>query len=340
MKKVVSILAVVLVIGLILPTTAFAAGNPDGRVVFGGDFVLETGQVLEGDLVVFGGNAVLQSGSTVQGSVLVFGGNTDLAGEVTGDISLLGGNLGLGSTAHVHGDISTMGGSIRRDPAAQVDGQVLSGEGLNLPYRFNIGPSVMRPPISNLAMNFSPVAEFLWFIFRTLMLAALAVLVVMFWPEPSYRVARAAVSQPFAAGGLGLLTQIIAIPTLIFLLITICLSPLSFIGGLILLAAGIFGWIALGLEVGHRIGMAFKWDMHPAAEAGVGGLLMTFVAGGVGLIPCIGWVVSFVLVCVGLGAALLTRFGSREYAPVPIAALPEPSPASKRTPRSTRSGNR
>jgi hypothetical protein len=336
MKKVVSILALVLLIGMFLPTTAFAAGPEDGRVVFGGDFSLGAGEILGGDLIVLGGNANLASGSTVQGSLLVLGGNTTLAGEVTGDISLLGGNLELASTSHVHGDISSMGGNVRRQAGAQVDGQVISGEGLNLPNRFNLGPSFIRPPLTNLAMNFSPVAEFLWFLFRTLMLAALAVLVVMFWPEPSYRVARAAVSQPFSAGGLGLLTQIIAIPALLLLLVTIILSPLSLIGALILIAAGIFGWIALGLEVGHRMAMAFNWDMHPAAEAGVGGLLMTFVAGGVGLIPCIGWVVTFVLVCTGLGAVLLTRFGSREYASMPVEALPEPAPAPKRSPRSTR----
>jgi hypothetical protein len=338
MKKVVSILAVVVLVGMFLPTTAFAAGPEDGRVVFGGDFTLAAGETLGGDLVVFGGNADLKPGSTVQGSVLVFGGNTTVGGEITGDVSLLGGNLDLGSTSHVHGSISSMGGNVRREAGSQVDGQVLSGEGLNLPNGFSLGPSVVRPPFTNLARTFSPVAEFLWFFFRTLMLAALAVLVAMFWPDPSFRVARAAVEQPIAAGGLGFLTGLIAVPALALLAITIILSPLSLIGALILIAAGIFGWIALGLEVGHRMALAFHWNMHPAAEAGIGGLLMTFVAGGFGLIPCIGWVVTFVLVCVGLGAVLLTRFGSREYARAPYQLVePEPAPEPKPRTRSTRS---
>ncbi len=191
---------------------------------------------------------------------------------------------------------------------------------------------MIQPTIPNWSARLSPFFSLLWFGFRTLMLAALAVLVVIFWPEPTLRVARAAVAQPFAAGGLGLLTQIIGIPALILLLITILFSPLSFLGLLLLLIAGVFGWVALGLEVGRRLGHAFNWDMHPAAEAGIGGFLMTLVIGGFGLIPCVGWVAPFVLVCIGLGAVLLTRFGSRDYEPaVAIVEAPKPAPRSRRT---------
>lgn len=29
----------------------------------------------------------------------------------------------------------------------------------------------------------------------------------------------------------------------------------------------LFGWVAIGLEVGKRLGEMLKWELHPAAEA-------------------------------------------------------------------------
>jgi hypothetical protein len=330
-RKVLASLGLVLLLGLLLPTTAFAAGPNDGRVIFGDSFTLEQGQVQDGDIIVLGGNVDLKEGSTVQGSILVMGGNVTAAGEVDGDVSILGGNAELGPSAHIRGNVSSVGGNLRRSPDAQIDGEVQTGQGLDVPYDFRFGPSMIRPTIPTWSARLSPLFSLMWFGFRTLMIAALAVLVVIFWPEPTLRVARAAVAQPLAAGGLGLLTQIIGIPALILLAITILLSPLSFLGLLLLLIAGVFGWIALGLEVGRRMAEAFNWDLHPSAQAGIGGFLMTLVIGGFGLIPCIGWVAPFALASIGLGAVILTRFGGREYEPALAVAAPEPAkPASSR----------
>jgi hypothetical protein len=149
-----------------------------------------------------------------------------------------------------------------------------------------------------------------WFVVRSFMLAALAVLVVMFWLEPTQRVAQAVVDQPVLSGGLGLLTFIITPLALLLLLITL-IGPVIAI--MVLIVAGVFGWIAVGLEVGNRMATAFKWDLHPAATAGVGTLLMSFVVGGIGFIDCVGWMAPFLVIVLGLGGVILTRFGTREY---------------------------
>ena len=333
-RKLIASLVLVSLLAVLLPTAAFAAGPADGRVVFGDTYTLQAGEIQDGDLIVLGGNVDLHQGSTVQGSILVMGGNVNAAGEVTGDVSILGGNADLASTAHIRGDVSSVGGSLHRDDGAQVDGQVYRGQGMDVPYDFRFGPSIVRPSVSSWSSSLSPVFALLWFGLRVLVMAALAVLVVIFWPNPTQRVAHAAVAKPFDAAGLGCLTLIIGLPALAVLLVTVLLSPLSLLGVLVLVLAGVFGWVALGLEVGRRLGQAFNWDLHPAAEAGIGGLLMTLVVGGVGLIPCVGFAVSLVVVCLGLGAVMLTRFGSRDYEPALAAEVPEPPkpPASpKRT---------
>jgi len=80
-----------------------------------------------------------------------------------------------------------------------------------------------------------------------------------------------------------------------------------------LVVAVVFGWIAIGLEVGKRLGESFNWDLHPAAAAGLGTFLFSVVVWGIGFIPCIGWVAPVVLYCVAFGSILLTRFGTQLY---------------------------
>ena len=35
--------------------------------------------------------------------------------------------------------------------------------------------------------------------------------------------------------------------------------------------------------------------------------------GGIGLVPCVGWIAPFLVAAMGLGGVILTRFGSQPY---------------------------
>ena len=339
MRRVAAVLVVLGVLVLASPAPAYAAPVADDQVVFGGDFVLETGEVLLGDLVLFGGNATLQEGSRVNGDVFLMGGNVTVAGEVTGDVVLMGGNVELLPTANVHGDAVAIGGSLTRAAGARVGGRVVEGGDIVGPFDFTMPFDFGFPswrgigPFESLRMGFSPVLGLIWFGFRSLLLAAVAVLVVMFWPQPTDRTGRAAVAQPILGGGLGLLTIVVGPILLLVLAITILLIPVTLIGIVLLLVAGLFGWIAIGLEVGRRLAEAFKWELQPPAAAGMGTLVLSLVVGGLGLFPCVGWLAPFLVASIGLGAVMLTRFGSREYASgaaavaaAPMPKLPPPPP--------------
>lgn len=312
MKRVLSLIAIVIVLTLALPVSAFAGGQQDGRIVFGGSFTLKAGETLDGDLIVLGGSVVLEEGSTLNGGMAVLGGNAVVAAEVSGTISILGGNVSLLNPAVIHGDVVSMGGNIQQAPGATVEGRIRSEEGLDLPFRMPVGPVVI-PSMGSFGSGWGPVVRLLWFGVRTLLMAALAVLIVMFWPKPTERVAGALLRQPLAAGGLGLLTLLVVPVVLIVLLITILLIPVSLIGAIGMVAAAVLGWVAVGLEVGKRLAKSLNWEMAPAAAAGIGTLLLTFVVGGIGQIACIGWIAPTVVISLGLGGVLLTRFGSQEY---------------------------
>ncbi len=339
MKKLVWVPVVVLVAALALPGPAYAGQGEQGQVIFGGTFTLESGEVLNGDLVIFGGSVELEEGSIVDGDVLLFGGNAEVHGEIGGDLALLGGNADLGPSAVIGGDVVTLGGNVHRAQGAVVEGDFVSAEGFYLPFDFelpnlpDIGDTVRIRPFgrSSFGPFFSPVTGILWFILRSLLVAALAILVVLFWPKPAERAGNAAVSQPIISGGLGCLTLIVVPILSILMAITIIGLPVSFLTVVALVVAVVFGWIAIGVEVGRRMAEAFDWELHPAAAAGIGTLAVSFVVGGIGLIPCIGWLAPLLVGAAGLGAVILTRFGSREYQLAPASAE-LPPPKSKKAP--------
>jgi hypothetical protein len=320
MKRIV-LATLVLILAFALPATAFAGGLYDSRVVFGGSFMLRSGETLDGDLAVLGGAAVLQKGSTVEGTVAVIGGNLDANGEIDGDLVVVGGNATLGANAVVYGDVWEIGGNVSRG-TARIEGDYFEGEGLDIPYNFDdFNFDFTRTFRGFPGSWFSIQARVIAYLFQSFMLAALAVLVLIFWPNPTSRVASAVISQPVVTGGIGLLTIVVGPIVLLLLMITICLIPVSIVGLILLVVATVFGWIALGLEIGKRLAIALNQEYQPVVMAGLGTLILSLVVNGIGFIPCVGWLAPLLVGAIGLGGVLLTRFGMQAYLP-PTAAVP------------------
>ena len=158
--------------------------------------------------------------------------------------------------------------------------------------------------------------------------AALVLLVV---EKPTERVAQSIVAQPLIASGFGLLTSIVFPALLILLTITIILIPVGLIGIVILAIALLFGWIAVGYEIGRRIEKALNQTWAPAISGGIGTLVLTLITSIFAAVPCIGWIIPTLIAIIGLGGVLISRFGKQLYttasksaeAPVIIEAEPE-----------------
>jgi cytoskeletal protein CcmA (bactofilin family) len=327
------VLLIPLLAALALPTPALASGLFDDRVVFGGNFTLESGETLDGDLVVFGGNATLEQDSRVTGEVVLMGGNLDADGTIEGSVVGLGGLISLGETAVVEGDVTVLGAQLDRADGARIEGTVISDFSSPLSFTFP-----QRAWIPHFDVGFSPVINFAWFGLKLLLWAALAVLVVLFLPQHTRRISQTAIKQPAISFGIGLLTIPALLVLAVALAITILLIPVSLvvlvIGGL----AWMYGLIALGLEVGNRLAQLFKQDWAPAVAAGVGTFTLILVVNGLReMIPCGGLIFPALAGLVGLGAVLLTRFGSQDYpaygmVPMPPAPPAPPLPPSPPTP--------
>jgi hypothetical protein len=299
------ILITVLALGM-FPVTALAYSQ--SAVVIGSSYTLESGQSLNDDLFILGGSVNLMNGSTINGNVILIGGNVQAAGTINGNFTVLGGTLKLAGTFLLNGNLTSAGTIIDRDPAAQIRGQINTN--INTPYI--ILPGGTRIP--NLNSNIDPFFKVVGFFFSLFLWALAAMLAAMFITPHMTRVSQTALSQPLLSGGLGLLTIIILPIILVLLAITICLIPVALIGAFLLILAWAFGMIALGLEIGKRIGAAFKHEWHSAIAAGLGTLvLMTILNTLQTIVPCIGWIPKALVGFLGLGAVLLTQLGTKPY---------------------------
>lgn len=312
LSKISLIVLILLMAMFAFPGTALAQtpNNGNDQMVFGGTYTLPAGQTLTGNLVVFGGLATIEKGAVVTGDIALTGGSLNVSGEIKGGITSVGGSINLSDTAVVDGDINTVGGTLNRSGQTVIKGNIsTSGPGaIRLPLNWNLN-GLRNLPLADI---FHPIGNVLWGIFQSLAVAALALLVVLFMPTPTRRVSNSIIAQPVVAGGLGLLTVVVAPALVVLLAITILLIPLSLIGILLLAVAFLYGWIAVGLEAGDRLAGLFKVQWAAPVSAGIGTLVLSFFSSIFSLIPCVGWVLPTVIAILGLGGVFLTRFGTRD----------------------------
>ena len=136
------LLALIFLPASVVQARGFSSGFLDGRVIFGDNFTLESGDTLTGDLVVFGGNVKIEEDAKVQGDMVVIGGNVTLDGIVNGSTVIVGGSTTMGETSVVKGDLVTVGGSLTRNPGSEIEGEVVT----NIPAPDIQIPNVPSPP--------------------------------------------------------------------------------------------------------------------------------------------------------------------------------------------------
>lgn len=322
LKVLLAVLLAAALLTVAAPALAFD-GEPPG-VVIGEDFTLHAGEMLDGDLVIVGGAVTLDEGSIVDGSVVVWGGSVEIAGEVEGDVSAFGGSVYLTDMAEVEGDVVTFGGDVERESGAWIGGQEIRGPGGDfdswpfpmMPVPF--GPMFEGGPRFFFGRVFLKMGQLL---LLTLLMAGLGGLVAVLWPQPATRVGETAVQAVLPTLGVGLLTMLAALFLVVGLVVTVCCSPLGILAAGVVGVGTLFGWLALGIVIGERILPA---GSNPFWGAALGAGLLTLLGSLLDLVPCIGWLVPFLIACVALGAVVLTRFGSQSY-PAPFPPPPPPA---------------
>jgi len=307
-------------------------------VVFGGTLLIAPGARVDGSVSVFGGEAELAG--TIEGDVAIFGGQATISGLVDGDMAVLGGDLRVADSASVEGDCVLLGGTISGEGQDSI-GCTGFGDLPNLAIPAFVGsrggddlPSV--PPLPNVRQFdhgpsfFARVGSAIG---RTIFLALAALVLVVAAPNQLNQVSSALRRKPGAAGAVGLFTFIAAVCLITIvavisaLLILVCIGilgiPLVIVMSLALLGALVMGWVAAGSILGQKMANRFNMSSSQVGVTVLGTVTLTIAAGLFSALPWwlggwVFWLVAAFIGCAGLGAAALTRFGTRAY---PVGAV-------------------
>lgn len=284
------------------PVSAQGTGTEDGKVIFGSNFTLESGDTFNGELVVFGGNVTVEEDAELNGNLVVFGGTISSDGNVAGDVVIIGGQVKLEEHAVVEGDLVTIGGQVDQAEGAIVKGEVVH----NVPPEVEIPsgggrvpPEIVVPnvPQPNFDFNFNPFMQFFQVLSWAVVIAAFAMLLMLFWQAPLERAGNTIVSQPLMSGAIGLVAVLVGI-----------LFVLTIVPPIVVAFAWLFGIVAMGREVGERFATAINQRWTPVITAGTGTFLLMVVGGAIGTLPCIGGLMLFLLGLLGIGGAISTWF--------------------------------
>jgi hypothetical protein len=321
-KRLCIVLLSLAALSFLTPTGPVHASARQGdEVIFGDDLTLQEGEQVTGDVVIIGGNLNMRTGSHVEGGVTALGGRVVVAGTVEGDVAALGGDVSLEANARIHGKVIALGGEVRRAPGAQT-GEVVQG----LTARNLQQWRDLRSPLFSAGIGARP-ASAIWggvsALVTALVMALLGVAIITFWPAQTAQVGQTILRAPLPSVGVGCLLYPLAASLTFFALITICLAPLAPVMVLLVVAASLLGWVALGRLFGRWLVRSTGWrDPTPLMVTGIGVFVLTLLMAIAGVIPCLGPLLVLVGASVGLGAVTLSRFGTS-----PRASRHTPPPA-------------
>ena len=293
--------------------------------------------------VRIGGNVTVPQDEEVTGPVVAVLGSVTVDGRVRDNVVAVGGNVHLGPSADVRGDVVAVGGTVERDPSANISGQI---------------SEVIFPPV-----HVRPAWDFRWMpwfdagpwrairllgsLLRMALFTLLATLILLLAPKAVQRVEWAVFTQPWKSVIVGLLAQLFFIPLLVIVVIVLAVSiigiPLLVLvpfGVLAFFVALLLGFTGAASGVARLVQRRFDWS-HPSTFSvlmvglvmvwgiTVLGRLVAFGGGPLAVMAALliftGFVIEYVVWTVGLGGALLTRFG--RYGALPVAVPPVPPDA-------------
>lgn len=340
-RIVVALLLAVVVSTFALPTLAAQGG---GGVHFG-PYSLSSSDMVTGDLVVFG-PVTLGEDSMFDGDLVAFGEvNVSEGAEVTGDLVCFGaanvsgnvegsvfaaGAIDLAETADVEGDVAALG-AINQAEGATVEGDIAPYEDGDFNWDVPVFPPFVFMPSGPRPMWQGALWKLVRAAATVVVLALFALLIAAIWPKQMDRVGKVIVEEPLPSFGVGVLTLLIAFVGIFILVLTICLSPIAFIAGIVVGIGVVLGWVALGAVLGERIlrDLFRARNITPLGSAVLGTTLITLLAVMLDLISgCLYTLLIIPLFALVGGAVTLTRFGTMPYAS--RGAVPQ-SPAGPQT---------
>jgi hypothetical protein len=284
-------------------------------------------RVIGEDIVQFGDDIIIEQDEVVEGDVVAILGSIVIDGMVEGDVVAIGGELTVGSRGEIDGDAVAVGGGVDKAPGARVRGETVSIGGGR-----DFSPTIC--PVFTGSI-FSRGGRLLIFIIWIAMLIVLGVIIVAVFRRGVENVCSRARKEAFKMGLIGLLAEVLVIPIMVLFIVTIIGIPIgAFVLPLLFALAALFGIVGVSYAVGGRLGNGHGRSVYVSIALGLFVLHGLAILGGlVGLpggsmsaigkvISFFGWAVLYVAATVGLGAVIMSKFGTAALMPKP--ATPGP----------------
>ncbi len=330
-KKIIAIITILFLVSLI--TVSVYASNSDAprkddEIIFNETYVLKENSILNGNLVAINSTVVVKKNVIITGDVVLIASSINLNAEVNGSLIAFGGIVSLFEETIIHGDLISPGAQTFRAEGSKVFGQIFTSETLTIQDYENfddINFETFQSDQSQLDNFFNqnpvlnPIAQVLWVIFSSFIVSVVSVFVVFIFRKRTQIISNTLQSNLIESGGFGLVTLIIVFPilTVIFgiLVFTVILLPISLLVFILMALLTFVGWVMTCIEIGRMVVTALKREWSDAVIAGIGSFIMTLIITSLNLVfwDIFGLAIGLIVTSLGVGALLLTRFGSRIY---------------------------
>ena len=275
------VLGLLLIFGLLLGPAAAIASMDTSIFKIGSDVTIEKGQKIR--------------------NVVAIGGQITVSGAVEKSVVAIGGSVVLTKTAVVKGNVVSLGGVIVIARDAVVGGDLTEINSSNL---YETLTTALSSEWEGWSWIFAVISLSIF-----LVILVLALLIAALLPKPVRIVSEAIHENTFKVILCGILGLVLIAPLALLLTISvvgIALIPLEVSVGV---CSVLLGFIAVGRIIGGKGLRLFKRPNPGIVRETFWGLLILWL---IGWIPYIGWMVKAIAIVIGLGATLVTRFGTHQ----------------------------
>ena len=304
-----------------------ASAEISGDLYAAGFSVSVTGAVA-GDITAMGNTIAISAPTPVGGNLRLAGQTVTLTAGVDGSALIAAQTATLG--APISGDFSFVGESLNFGPNARVDGQVI----LRGPRQIDVPATVAPPERVTFELMTGPdyateagktaehVVRSIWpAVWATglwwLLLFVVGTAFITLAPRLVEALHLAASQRPLRRLGAGLvaLAALLGfVPVLIMTIVGMVLIPFA---ALFVVLIWALGYLAGTYLLGARMAAALM-PLDSAVKRLAVLAVSILVAGFLGMIPVVGWLVTLLLLCFGLGAIVAVLLERRKPGPTPL----------------------
>lgn len=321
-----------------LSTPIAGAQEVNDRTAIGSDLHIQRGEVVAGNVTVTDGDAIVDG--EVLGNVVVLHGDATISGKVGGDVSVGNGDAVLEAGSAVTGNVLVLaGGQLKRDRGATVGGEA-SIVNVPIPSMNSVTgkPGVLDSSSQNFARGLAGSVTRIASLIAWLGLSVLLLVVVLGFalvvPQRLQVSSGTLDAAPGPSVAVGLIVAFLLGPVtgiiMMALAITIVGIALIPVLGIVLMLVLLFGLSNISLWLGRRVYESVRHGQHAhqsGHHSGVQGPQRVLLEAGLGLgvllcatlfptlvlpgwIGFLLWSLVYFAACIGLGAGVMSRFGT------------------------------